>query len=45
MKLGLIWSGLVLLGGFLATGEVTSGSISAAIAVALVVWVVKKDSQ
>lgn len=41
----LTWALIVLGGGYLATGEVTSGSIGAAIAVALVVWLVRKDSK
>ena len=41
----LTWALIVLGGGYLATGEVTSGSISAAIAVAIVVWFVIKDTE
>ena len=41
----LTWALIVLGGGYLATGEVSSGSISAAVAVAVVVWVVGKDTR
>lgn len=42
MKLGLIWGGVVLLGGLLASGEIGM-AIEAALAVAGVVWLIQRS--
>lgn len=38
----LIWAALVLLGGYLANGELTSSAFGAAFAVAAVVWLIRR---
>lgn len=39
----LTWALIVLGGSYLANGELTSGAFGAALAVAVVVWIVRKD--